>query len=49
MLRKDLQLKSRIKNERSKTILQCSGKLLLQEQTHINHAMFDRVRNIMNS
>ena len=44
-LPKGLQLKSRIKTERSKIILQRAGKLLLQERTHINHVMRDRLKN----
>ena len=36
---KDLQLKSRIKTERVKIILQRAGKLLLQERIHINHVI----------
>ena len=41
ILPKDLQLKSRIKTERSKIILQRAGKLLLQERIHINHVIRD--------
>ena len=37
--------KSRIKTERSKTILQRAGKLLLQERIHINHVIRDRLKN----
>ena len=42
---KDLQLKSRIKTERSEIILQHAGELLLQERTHINHVIRDRLKN----
>ena len=45
ILPKDLQLKSRIKTEQSKIILQHAGKLLLQEQIHINHVIRDRLKN----
>ena len=45
ILPKDLQLKSKIKTERSKIILQCAGKLLLQEQIHINHVIRNRLKN----
>ena len=45
ILPKDLQLKSRIKTERSKIILQRAGKLLLQEWIHINHVIRDRLKN----
>ena len=45
ILPKDLQLKSRTKTERSKTILQCTGKLLLQDRIHINHVRRDRLKN----
>ena len=45
ILPKDLQLKSRIKTERSKIVLQRAGKLLLQERIHINHAIRDRLKN----
>ena len=45
ILPKDLQLKSRIKTEPSKIILQCTGKLLPQEQIHINHVIHDRLKN----
>ena len=45
ILPEDLQLKSRIKTERSKIILQRAGKLLLQEQIHINHVTRDRLKN----
>ena len=45
ILPKDLQLKSRIKTERSNIILQLAGKLLLQEQIHINHVIRDRLEN----
>ena len=44
---KDQQLNSRIKAEGSKIILQCAGKLLLQEQIHINHVICDRLNNRM--
>ena len=39
ILPKDLQLKSRIKTERSKIILQRAGKLLQQERIHMNHVI----------
>ena len=42
---KDLQLKSRIKTERSKILLQRAGKLLLQEWIHINHVIRDWLKN----
>ena len=42
---KDLQLKSRIKIERRKKMLQRAGKLLLQELIHINHIICDRLKN----
>ena len=45
ILPEDLQLKSRIKTEQSKTILHDAGKLLLQEQIHINHVIRDRLKN----
>ena len=45
ILPKDLQLKSRIKTERSKIILQRAGKLLLQVRIHINHVIRDRLKN----
>ena len=45
ILPKDLQLKIRIKIERSKVILQRAGKLLLQERIHINHIICDRLKN----
>ena len=45
ILPKYLQLKSRIKTEQSKITLQCVGKLLLQEQIYINHAIRDRLKN----
>ena len=45
ILPEDLQLKSRIKTERSKIILQRAGKLLLQERIHINHVTRDRLKN----
>ena len=44
ILVKHLQL-SRIKTERSKTILQRVGKLLLQERIHINHVICNRLKN----
>ena len=47
ILPKDLQLKSRIKTEQSRIILQHSGKLLLQERIHINHVTGDRLKNSM--
>ena len=42
ILPKELQLKSRIKTEQSKIILQ---RVLLQERIHINHVMRDRLKN----
>ena len=45
ILLKDLQLKSSIKTERSKIILQSAGKLLLQERIHINDAICNRLKN----
>ena len=42
---KDLQLKSRIKTERSKIILQRGCKLLLQERIRINHVIRYRLKN----
>ena len=45
ILQKDLQLRSRIKTEQSKIILQRAGKLLLQERIHINHVIRDRLKN----
>ena len=45
ILPKDLQLKSRIKTEESKIILERAGKLLLQERIHINHVIRDRLKN----
>ena len=45
ILPKDFQLKSRIKKEESKTFLQCTGELLLQEEIHINHIIYDRLKN----
>ena len=45
ILPKNLQLKSRIKTERSKINLQRAGKLLLQEWIHINHVIRDRLKN----
>ena len=43
-LPKDLQLKSRIRTEQSKIILQHAGKLLLHEGIHINHVIRDRFK-----
>ena len=45
ILPKDLQLKSRIRTERSKIIFQRFGKLLMQERIHINHVIRDRLKN----
>ena len=45
ILPNDLQLKSRIKTERSKTISHRAGKLLLQERIHINYVIRDRLKN----
>ena len=45
ILPRDLQLKSRIKTERSKIFLQHTGKLLLQERIHFNHVIRDRLKN----
>ena len=45
ILPKNLQLKSRITTERSQIILQRAGKLLLQEQIHINHVIRDMLKN----
>ena len=45
ILPKDLQLKSRIKTEQSKILLQRAGKLLLQERIHINHVIHYRLKN----
>ena len=45
ILPKYQQLKSRIKIERSKIILQRAGKLLLQERIHISHVIRDRLKN----
>ena len=45
ILPKDLQLKSTIKNEQSKIILQRTGKLLLQERIHINHVIRNGLKN----
>ena len=45
ILPKDLQLKSRIKTEQSKIILQRAGKLLLEEWIHINHVICDRLKS----
>ena len=45
ILPKDLQLKNRIKAERSKIILQRAGKLLQLERIHINHVIGDRLKN----
>ena len=44
ILLKDLQLKSRNKTERSKTVLQCSGKLFLQERIHFNQVILDMLK-----
>ena len=44
-LPKDLLLKSRIKTNQSKIILKGNGKMLLQEQIHINHVIPDRLKN----
>ena len=49
ILPKDLQLKSRIKTERSKIILQRAGKLMLQERIHISHIIRDRFKIASNS
>ena len=46
ILPKDLQLKSRIKTKRSKTILRRACKLLLEDHIHINHVIRDRFKNI---
>ena len=45
ILPKDLQLKRRIKTERSKIILQLAAKLLQQQLIHINHVIRDRLKN----
>ena len=45
ILPKDLQLKNRIKTERSKITLQRAGKLLWHERIHINHLIGDRLKN----
>ena len=45
ILPKGLQLKSRIKTERSKIMLQLAVKLLLQERIHINHVLHNRLKN----
>ena len=45
ILPKYQQLKSRIKIERSKIILQRAGKLLLQERIHISLVIRDRLKN----
>ena len=45
ILPRDLQLKSRIKTEGSKIFLQHAGKLLLQEEIHLNHVIRDRLKN----
>ena len=45
ILPKQLQLKRIIKTERSKILLQHTGKLLFQERTNINHAIRDRLKN----
>ena len=46
ILPKDLQRKSRIKTERRNRILQCAGKLLLQQRIQINHVIGDRLKNL---
>ena len=48
ILQRDLQLKSGIKTERSKIILQHAGKLLLRDGIHINQVIRDRFKNSMN-
>ena len=48
ILPRDLQLKSGIKTERSKTILQNAGELLLRDGIHINQFIRDRLKNNMN-
>ena len=48
ILPRELQLKSGIKTERSKTILQHPGKLLLRDGIHINQVVRDRLKNSMN-
>ena len=45
ILLKDVQLKSGIKTERSKIILQRACKLLLQEPIHIYHVICDRLKS----
>ena len=45
ILPKDLQLKSKIKTEQSKIILQRFSKLLLQERKHINGVIRDRLKH----
>ena len=45
ILSKYLQLKNRIKTERSKITLQRAGKLLWHERIHINHLIGDRLKN----
>ena len=45
ILPKDFQLKSRIKTEESKTFLKCTSELFLQERIHINHIIYDRLKN----
>ena len=48
ILPRDLKLKSGIKTERSKTILQHAGELLLRDGIHINQFIRDRLKNNMN-
>ena len=45
ILQKDLQLKYIIKTKQSKIVLQGFGKLWLQEQTHINHVIRDKLND----
>ena len=45
ILPRDLLLKSRIKTEQSKIILQRAGKLLLKERIHINLVICHRLKN----
>ena len=45
ILSKDLQLKSRIKNERNKTIFHHAGKLVLVKQINISHAIHEKLKN----
>ena len=47
VLPKDVQLKSRMKTKRIKTILERTSKFLLQEQIHINHVVHQRPKNSM--